>query len=282
MSLPDFLIIGSMKCGTSTLQVQLEAQPGIFMTSPKEPSFFSDDHIYAKGFGWYSSLFSDASSSDLLGEASTHYTKLPTYPKTLDRMKAVLENPKLVYIIRNPVERAMSHYIHEWTEARMGNDLIEALNKHPELVEYGRYAMQITPFIDQIGVNNIFLSSLEQLKVDPEGELKKIARFIGLEHTVRWDDEIGVQNVSSERMRRFPLQDILIDSSPARILRHAFVPKSIRRRIRQARSIRKRPHLPDDLRRKLEQVFLKDRKELAQIFPDHPALTLCYPHVANV
>ncbi len=281
MSLPDFLIIGSMKCGTSTLQSQLEAQPGIFMTTPKEPNFFSDDRNYAKGFGWYSSLFSDANSGDLKGEASTHYTKLPTYPKTLDRMKAVLKNPKLVYIIRNPVERAMSHYIHEWTEARMGNDPVEALNTHRELVDYGRYAMQITPFINEVGLENILLSSLEQLKEDPEGELQKIVRFIGLKHAVHWHDEIGAQNVSSERIRRFPLQNIFVDSSPARVLRQTFVPKFIRTKIRQARSIRKRPHLPDQLRRKLETVFLQDRAELARIFPGHPALSLCYPSTAT-
>ncbi|MEE9429061.1 MAG: sulfotransferase [Paracoccaceae bacterium] len=278
MSLPDFMIIGSMKCGTSTLQRQLVAQSGIFMTAPKEPSFFSDDRIYAKGFGWYSSLFSDAASGDLKGEASTHYTKLPTYPKTLDRMKAVLKSPKIIYIIRNPIERAMSHFIHEWTESRMDNDLIKALNTHPELVEYGRYAMQITPFINQFGAENVLLSSLEQLKSRPEDELQKIARFIGLEHTVRWDDGIGVQNVSSERTRRFLFQGLLIDNAPARMLRQTLIPKSVRNKIRQQRSIKKLPELPNELRNKLEKVFLKDRESLAKIFPAHPALSLCYPN----
>ncbi len=277
MSLPDFLVIGAMKCGTSTLQTQLVAQPGIFMTTPKEPNFFSNDEIYAKGFGWYRGLYSGAASGDLKGEASTHYAKLPTYPKTVDRMKAVLKKPKLIYLIRNPIERAMSHYIHEWTEARMGNNSVEAFENHRELVEYGCYAMQIAPFIQEFGIENIFLSSLEQLKADPEGELRKIVQFIGLKHAVRWHDEIGAQNVSSERMRRFPMQDILIDSPPARLLRRKLVPKFVRTKIRQTRTIRERPYLLDDLRNKLEQIFLEDREKLVRMFPDHPALSFCYP-----
>ena len=68
MALPDFLIIGAMKCGTSTLQAQLAAQPGIFMTTPKEPNFFSDDAIYANGLGWYEDLFAGAGPDDRKGE----------------------------------------------------------------------------------------------------------------------------------------------------------------------------------------------------------------------
>ena len=78
MGLPDFLIIGAMKCGTSTLQAQLARQPGVFMSTPKEPNYFSDDEVHAQGQARYEGLFSGAAEGDLTGEASTHYTKLPT------------------------------------------------------------------------------------------------------------------------------------------------------------------------------------------------------------
>ena len=90
MALPDYLIIGAMKCGTSTLAVQLGAQPGLFMTTPKEPNFFSDDVIYSRGAAWYQALFDDAKPGDIKGEASTHYTKLPTHPDTLSRLRNLL------------------------------------------------------------------------------------------------------------------------------------------------------------------------------------------------
>ncbi|MEM1409443.1 MAG: sulfotransferase, partial [Pseudomonadota bacterium] len=82
---PDFCIIGAMKCGTTTLAYQLGAQEGVFITDPKEPNFFSDDDQYAKGIDWYTSLFSTAPRGAFLGEASTHYTKFPTYPVAAER-----------------------------------------------------------------------------------------------------------------------------------------------------------------------------------------------------
>ena len=60
MSLPDYIIIGAMKCGTSTLAAQLGMQDGMFMTTPKEPNFFSDDPIFDNGMDWYRALFTDA------------------------------------------------------------------------------------------------------------------------------------------------------------------------------------------------------------------------------
>ena len=80
--MPDFLIIGAMKCATTSLHDQLAAQPGLFMSEPKEPFFFSNDEVYARGIDWYAGLFAGAAAGDLCGESSTHYTKLPSYPRT--------------------------------------------------------------------------------------------------------------------------------------------------------------------------------------------------------
>jgi hypothetical protein len=60
MGLPDFLIVGAMKSGTTTLAAQIGAQKGLFITTPKEPNFFSDDPVYAQGLDWYRSLFEPA------------------------------------------------------------------------------------------------------------------------------------------------------------------------------------------------------------------------------
>jgi len=137
MNKPDYIIIGAMKCGTSTLAAQLGAQAGCFMTEPKEPQYFSDDPVYAKGADWYADLFAGAGPMDLKGEASTHYTKLPTYPATVTRMTASLPDLKLVYMIRNPMARVVSHYIHAWSEGELSCPIDEALETVPELVAVG-------------------------------------------------------------------------------------------------------------------------------------------------
>lgn len=275
--LPDFILIGAMKCGTSTLQTQLAAQDGVFMTTPKEPNYFSDDDVFAKGPDWYAGLFEAAPPGALKGEASTHYTKLPTYPATLDRMRAALPALKLVYMIRNPVTRAVSHYIHEWTERRAGEDAQAAFRSTSDFVDYGRYGMQITPFLDTYGAQNVMLTSLEAVKADPDAEFARIAAFLGLPPAAQWLHDLEAQNVSSQRMRRLPLQGLLIDNPVAAALRRTLVPAGLRRKIRTARQMDARPEIPEDLRRRMQAAFLEDRDILARHFPGHAALDLCYP-----
>lgn len=276
MTLPDFLIIGAMKCGTSTLQAQLARQPGVFMSTPKEPNFFSDDAVHARGLDWYKGLFAAAAPGDLKGEASTHYTKLPTYPQTLARMRAVLPAPRLVYMIRNPVDRAVSHYIHEWTEGRLGADAAQAFRDTPEIAAYGCYGRQIAPFFQAYGAGRIHLTSLEQLQADPADTFGRIAAFLGLPAGAGWVDDLPAQNVSAMRMRRLPLQGILIDNPLATALRRALVPKALRSWVRRQRSMADRPAIPADLHARLVDAFVQDREDLAHMFPGHPALDLCY------
>ena len=273
---PDFLIVGAMKCGTSTLAVQLGLQDGIFVTTPKEPNFFSDDDVFAKGLGWYESLFRDARPGDIKGEASTHYTKLPLHPRTIERMSGVLVAPKIIYIIRNPIQRLVSHYIHEWSLEKMKADIATELEAHPEMIDYGCYGMQIEPFVQTFGAENVLLTSLEAMKVDPQGELEAVCRFIGLETSPVWHPDAGAQNVSAERYRRLPMQRLLVENPVAAALRRTLIPKAWRERVRKARSMTARPEIPDALRDRLAEVFLEDRTRLGALFPGHPALDDAY------
>lgn len=277
MHLPDFLIIGAMKCGTTTLQAQLAAQPGIFMTTPKEPNFFSDDDVYGRGTTWYQTLFADAAEGDLKGEASTHYTKLPTYPETLPRLTAALRRPKLIYLIRNPVERAVSHYIHEWSLGKIASDIDLAFERHSELIDYGCYGRQIAPYVQAFGGENIFLSSLETMTSAPQNLLDNVGAFLGHPGPLVWQAEMAQENISKLRARRLPLQGLLIDNPVATALRRRLVPKAIRDRIRQTRQMRERPELTPALRGRLEAVFTKDHAQLCALFPDCAAIRSSYP-----
>ena len=105
-----------MKCATTTLANQMAAQDGIFISDPKEPNFFSNEENWPKGSAWYESLFERSAGAQLRGEASTHYTKLPTYPHTLQRFRKVFEDVKLIYMMRHPIDRLRSQFIHEGTQ----------------------------------------------------------------------------------------------------------------------------------------------------------------------
>ena len=117
--LPDFIIIGAAKAGTTTLHHYLDLNPQIYMSSPKEPCFFSDDEIYVKGVDWYSSLFSSAKPDQACGEASTRYSPYPQYTEAAPRMAELLPHVKLIYIMRHPVDRAYSHHVHEMKSPRV-------------------------------------------------------------------------------------------------------------------------------------------------------------------
>ena len=277
MAQPDFLIIGAMKCGTSTLQAQLARQPGIFMTTPKEPNFFSDDEIYAQGMGWYGALFDDAAPDDLTGEASTHYTKLPTHPATLERLTELLEAPRLIYLVRNPVARAVSHYIHEWTMGNMSGDIDAAFDAHPELIDYGRYGYQLAPWAERFGAEAIMVSSLEAMTRDPQGVLDRAGAHIGHPGPLHWQEDQARVNVSAERIRRLPLHGLLVDNPVATWLRRSFVPQGLRDRIREGRQMTDRPTPSAALTARLETVFAEDHAQLTAMFPRNRDIERAYP-----
>lgn len=276
MGLPDFIIIGAMKCGTSTLAQQLGAQPGIFMTTPKEPNFFSDDAVWARGPGWYGALFDDARPGDLKGEASTHYTKLPTHPDTIARLRSVVDVPRLVYLIRNPLDRLVSHFIHEWTMGVMHGSIDAAVEKHPELVDYGCYGKQLEPWIAAFGADALTVVTHTQLKRDPQRLLAEVAHFIGYPGQAGWQD-LPPENVSAERIQRRPLDRFLIDSPVATMLRRWLVPQALRDRVKQGRQMRERPVLGQAARARVEARFAEDYRTLTAITGPRDDIDACYP-----
>lgn len=261
---PDFIIIGAMKCATSTLHEQLSRQPGIFMSMPKEPCFFSDDEVYDRGATWYSSLFGQAPAHALCGESSTHYTKLPTHPNTIARMQSLLgPHVKFIYIMRHPVDRLVSHYIHEWTQRVIGSDLNRAIQEHPELIAYSQYAMQIQPYLDAFGCERVLPVFFERLTAAPHVEFKRVCEFIGYVGAPAWDEQLKEQNVSSDRMRKSTARDMLINLPGVKQARKKLVPQSLRDRIKTLWMLKQRPELAEPIRARLHAIFDADLAKIA-------------------
>ena len=262
---PDFIIIGAMKSATSTLHAQLALQEGIFMTTPKEPNYFSDDAVYAKGEAWYEELFASANEGDLCGESSTHYTKLPHYPLAVERMTKSLESPKLIYVMRHPIDRLVSHYIHQWSQNVFKCDINIAINQYDELMSYGCYAKQLSPYINQYGRKNILLLFMEGIKESPQIQLEKVADFIGYKGEVNWQFDLEVQNISKDKIRAFPGYKLLIDIAPMEWVRRNFIPQFIRNAIKVRLMMRDRPEINDKNMLKLVECFDRDLIEMAEV-----------------
>ncbi len=262
--LPDFMIIGAMKSATSTLHNQLSAQSGIYMSSPKEPNFFSDDDIYNRGLGWYTGLFSDAKPGDICGESSTHYTKLPDYPQTIERLKAAVAQPKLIYVMRHPIDRLVSHYMHQWSQGVISCDINQAIDRYPELINYSCYGMQIAPYLEAFGPDAVLPLLFDDLRDNKDTTLESIGLFLGLKTPLRWVDSLGRDNVSAQRIRRFPGYQLLVNSKPMSWIRRNLVPQSIRNQIKSKLSMQQRPEISPDQYQKLTAIFDRDLQILGE------------------
>ncbi len=262
MTKPDFIIIGAMKSATSTLHTQLALQDGVFMSTPKEPNYFSDDIEYARGERWYQSLFSNAKPLDTCGESSTHYTKLPDYPLTVERMARQLKNPKFIYVMRHPIDRLVSHYIHQWSQNKFKCDINQAIDQYEELTAYGCYARQLEPYFKQFGCDSVLPIFNEAIRLNPQNELQRVANFIGVDGPVAWQDDLAAQNVSGDRVRAFRGYSWLVESSVMTFLRRLLVPQYFRDRVKQSLMMKERPVISNAQLERLVAVFDEDLRVL--------------------
>ena len=146
--LPNFIIIGAEKSGTTTLAKILSDHHEIFMSIPKEPRFFSD-HNWDKGLKWYERLFDNAIGFKAIGEASVAYTWAPESVGTPQRIYDTLGEIKFIYIIRNPLERTISHYRHalfcNWM--KKSTSIEDALKITPALIDCSKYFYQLEQYL---------------------------------------------------------------------------------------------------------------------------------------
>src|SRR5437773_8026085 len=127
--LPDFLIIGAQKAGTTALYSYLRRHPHVTGPSWKEVSFF--DRHYTRGEAWYRGNFPNVirARGALVGEASPSYLFHPLAP---ERVAALVPDARLITLVRNPVDRALSHYHHEVALGREPLAFEEAIDAEPE------------------------------------------------------------------------------------------------------------------------------------------------------
>ncbi|MCO8120675.1 sulfotransferase domain-containing protein [Stieleria sp. TO1_6] len=271
---PDFIIIGGMKCMTSTLHEQLAAQQGFCMSNPKEPFYFSDDAVYQRGPQWYASIWEDPAPGDLCGESSTHYSKLPTYPDTVQRMVDAVADVKLIYVMRHPIDRLVSQYVHEWSMGLVTDPIDRAIETLPILVEYSRYAMQLQPYLNAFPRQNLLPVFFDRLRKHPQSELERIGRFLGSDQVPIWQPELGAQNIGAQRMRTSVWRDRIAYAPGISTLRRVCVPKSVRNRVKSFWQMQKQPTLSEESITSLTKVFDTDLERLSRLL-DLPETLSC-------
>ncbi|MGD8328969.1 MAG: sulfotransferase [Acidobacteriota bacterium] len=182
MRLPDFLIIGAMKSGTTTLFHDLLANPAVFFPADKEPdNLTSDEVLTPRGRAAYQRLYRDAGDEQVCGDASTGYSKLPDHPGVPERALRVLgPGVKIIYLVREPVARTISQHKQELAAGDVDANIDRAVQACPRLVDFSRYAMQITPWIEAFGAPNVRIVRFEDYVADRRGVVSDLSGFLGI------------------------------------------------------------------------------------------------------
>lgn len=181
--LPDFLIIGAAKCGTTSLFEQLGQHPQIFLPAVKEPTFFSEHGVGAwdKGLEWYASLFADAQDGQLTGEASTSYSKAPWYGDAPEKIHQVLPDVKLIYMVRDPLAQIVSHYQHMDYGELDDRTLEQRLLNDDFLLKVASYAFQLEQFLPFFDKRQIHVICLEHYIADNARVMSQLFSFLDID-----------------------------------------------------------------------------------------------------
>jgi len=238
---PNFFIIGSMKSGTSTLYEYFVEHPDIFMPAVKEPSYFVDrttlkqiwPEMERQGF-WrgeelYLALFEGAREGQAVGEASTNYSKFPRIKGVPERIHAFNPDARIIYVMRDPVERTISHYWHNVRTGAERRDLEKAITDHPYYRDVSYYRMQIEPYIDLFGWDRVKIITFETLRDSPMSVLPELFEWLGADASFRPPNLGGRYNERPpeieqirgfgllERFRYSKVWDIMGPMVPARL-----------------------------------------------------------------
>ncbi len=175
--LPNLLIIGGMKCGTTSLHYYLQQHPQIFMSRIKELNYFHAARNWSRGRAWYEAQF--PVDRPVRGESSPYYTDFPVDPGIPARMRDLVPQAKLIYLVRDPVQRIISQYVHHVAINREHRPFAEACGAPPYL-NHSRYARQLEHYLAHFPRAQILVVPAESLRTDRLATLRDIFQFLGV------------------------------------------------------------------------------------------------------
>jgi hypothetical protein len=208
--LPEFIIGGAPRSGTTWLYSALDRHPGVHMAKPAkpEPKFFLVDELYAKGIDHYArTWFADAPAGRVAGEKSTDYLESPA---AAERIARDLPGVRLIFLLREPVSRAYSNYL--WTrmngletedfETALALEESRERSLPPKLMfarpysyfSRGLYADLLTPYFDRFAAEQMLVLKFEDIRDRPRELLARVQAFLGLAPRPADADDLGVVN----------------------------------------------------------------------------------------
>ncbi|MEM6472625.1 MAG: sulfotransferase domain-containing protein [Planctomycetota bacterium] len=193
MTLPNFLFIGPPKTGSTWLYEVLAQHPQVFVPTLKDLYFF--DRHYDRGTQWYAKQFVGSKSAIAIGEISHDYIYSES---ACQRIVNDLPNVKLITLLREPTERAISHYKYSRRFGNVTGSFLEAVEQNPDILERGLYGKYLQPYFDTFSRDQIGVFFFDELKEDPAKLGHRILEFLGLklDSDIEFDRKVNGQAVS--------------------------------------------------------------------------------------
>ena len=296
MTMPNFLIIGAQKSGTTSLYAYLKQHPQIFMSHLKEPRFFAfegekpnfrgpgDQELYENIVGdieAYRTLFEGVSKEKAIGEASVVYLYISSAP---ERIRHYIPGVKVIAILRNPVERAYSAFLHLTRDRKEPlRDFARALRAEEERIrnnwgpiwhyrQVGFYYVQLKRYFETFEREQIKVYLYEDLNDDPIKVMKDIYRFLGVEDA--FVPEVSRRyNVSGIPTNEgwYALYTFLLRQNLVKSIVKPLLPRGLRQRVSttllstlQDRTLVK-PPLPTEVQQQLIELYKEDILKLQEL-----------------
>ena len=276
----DFFIVGAPKAGTTSLYYYFNEHPEIKMSAKKEPDFFSDKAIQQQRMYYseqridtlekYEALFPDDSAHKKLGEASVSYLFYPNVAKDIYKYNP---NAKIIIMLRNPVDRAFSHYLMDYRLGLVSDSfdyIIDKQSSNPkdklfyqQYIEVSAYAQQIKRYFEVFDITNILVIEYEEFKKDTQGIVKKGYAFLEV------DDSFVADVDKKHNTYTMPYNEVIRKVYSMMFLRkilNILLPKILVKKIRKLFfRIDKKPTLSEHTRTHLKALFKNDIEELSNI-----------------
>lgn len=277
----DFLVIGAQKAGTTSVYKYLSRHSQIYMPPEKEAAYFCDEMKYKQGWESYlNDFFAEAPQDCLWGKATPQYM---CYMRVPERIARCMPHIKLIAILRDPVQRAISHYrmcVRRGIEKRTLNEAVEQLLKssvlrfcrglRPKLknekdcyIVWGEYGRILNEYLKWFSRNQLLIVFLEDLQWEPVSVYKRICDFLGVDNN-QLPRNIGKRYHVGGTSWKYPVLEKLRASQLAKSMWH-LVPEKRRRRImfwypqwNVKPDTENRIYISDRARKKLQEFYKDD------------------------
>jgi hypothetical protein len=261
----DFVIVGAMRAGTTTLHTLLSQHPQISMSRDKETDFFIIEKNYARGLDWYRAQFDPR--RPIHGEASPNYAKGRDFPGVPQLLARHAPDARLIYVVRDPVARALSQYTHSWNMGTLTTrpEDLSLTHEYHSLVDASSYARQLQRWRAHFPREAILVVDFDQLIAAPAAQIARITAHVGAGPMPACT--LGSHNDAAQ-MCRVPRPLMRLAHGPMRPLLTRLLDQRARTRLRQLFTLAPRrtpPAVPEDLRAQFRRDLAEDAARFRQM-----------------